>query len=336
MHFRRRPVASAIFGSLGPPRLPLLRSSSRLLSLFRKPRPDIRGRTPPGPERCAGLLWTVAACLLAVNVPDAAELKPETIKAFEHYRQVTEARIQRELNGDVPFLWVDRLPEREREERYAELRAGAVVVEKLETREEGDKIDVPKGRIHHWIATIVIPGVGLEQTLAMVGDYDRYAEIYSPVAGTCCGVIESRLLERDGDRYKAFLRLYAKKVWTLVHNTEYDVRFLRLDENRAHVPSHATRIQEVEHPGTPEEREKPEGQDRGTMWRFANYCSFEERGGDTYMQCESITLTRGVPFLVNVIIRPIINGLPKDLLQLTLGAARRHLTGEPSAEDASR
>ena len=83
---------------------------------------------------------------------------------------------------------------------------------------------------------------------------------------------------------------------------------------------------EVEHPGTPEEREKPEGNDRGVMWRFYNYCSFEERADSTYMQCENITLSRSLPFPVNMIVKPFITGLPKDKLTFTLEAARRYLT----------
>ena len=86
------------------------------------------------------------------------------------------------------------------------------------------------------------------------------------------------------------------------------------------------RIVEVEQPDTPDEREKPEGRDRGFMWRFNNYCSYEERADDTYMQCESITLTRGIPFFLHVFIRPFVNGIPKDGLTFTLEATRRHLT----------
>ena len=43
------------------------------------------------------------------------------------------------------------------------------------------------------------------------------------------------------------------------------------------------------------------------------------------MQCESITLTRGIPLLLNVFIRPFVNGIPKDSLTFTLEATRRHL-----------
>lgn len=52
-----------------------------------------------------------------------------------------------EVEGEAPFLWVDRLPDDEREETYVKLRAGEVTIEKLETRVEGEKIDVPKATV---------------------------------------------------------------------------------------------------------------------------------------------------------------------------------------------
>ena len=225
-----------------------------------------------------------------------------------------------ELDGEAAFLWVDRLPDAENEEAYQKLRAGEVVIEKLETRDDGDKIEIPSGKVHHWVGTVLIPNVTLEQTIAMVQDYDRYAEIYAPQ------VRESRLLSRDGNRFKVRAQLFEKKLLTWVGNTEYDAEFIFLNATRVHVPSYSTRIAEIEHPDTPQEREKPEGNDRGYMWRFYNYCSFEHRDTDTYMQCESIALSLRLPFFVNVFVAPFVNGFSRDKMTFTLEATRTHLT----------
>ena len=256
----------------------------------------------------------------AVGVVTAAELKPRTVEAFDRYVAVTESRMRTELEGEARFLRMDRLADDARAEVQAELRAGQVVVEKLETRADGNTIDIPDGTINHLVGTVLIPETTLEETIAMVQDYDRYAQIYAPQ------VRESRLLSRDGNRFTAYTQTYKKKVITAVHNTEHDVEFIYLDRHRVHAPSYSTRIQEVEHPDSPEEREKPEGNDRGIVWRLYNYCSFEERSGDTYMQCESITLSREFNFFQNLVIRPFIAGLPEELMTFTLGAARRYLT----------
>ena len=189
---------------------------------------------------------TIAAWISAVAVVNAAELKAKTLEAWERYVTVTEARMQTELEGEAPFLWVDRLADDEREEAYARLRAGEVVIERLETRDGDDKIDMPDGRVHHWIGTALIPGVTLDQTMALVQDYPRYAEIYGP------DVRESRVLEQDGSRFRVYFQFYTKKVWTVVLNTEHDVEYQLLDDARAYVPSRSTRIVEIEHPDTPE------------------------------------------------------------------------------------
>ncbi len=282
-----------------------------------------RSRSRGSAHRASPRVYLVVLVVMtaAVAALQAADLKPQTIEAFDRYVTVTEARMQAELAGEAPFLWVDRLADDEREDAYARLRAGEVVVDRLETRADDEEIKIPDGKIHHWIGAVLIPGVTLDQTIALIEDYDRYAEVYNP------DVQQSRLLGRDGSRFRVYLRLFKKKVVTIVLNTEYDAEVVRLGETRAHVPSYSTRIVEVEHPDTPEEREKPEGSDRGFMWRFYNYCSYEARDGDVYMQCESITLTRGIPFLLNVFIRPFINGVPKDGLTFTLEATRKRLTG---------
>ena len=80
---------------------------------------------------------------------------------------------------------------------------------------------------------------------------------------------------------------------------------------------------------TPAAELKPEtvqAFDRGFAWRLNNYCSFEERAEGTLMQCESITLTRGIPFLFGVVVPPFVTSVPREKLTVTLQAARTHLT----------
>jgi hypothetical protein len=53
---------------------------------------------------------------------------------------------------------------------YAQLRQGEIIIEQLETLESAKHIKVPDGLIHHWIAASFIPGVSLQQTLALLQD----------------------------------------------------------------------------------------------------------------------------------------------------------------------
>ena len=64
----------------------------------------------------------------------------------------------------------------------------------------------------------------------------------------------------------------------------------------------------------------------GFLWRFNNYCSFEQRDEGTYMQCESVSLSRGLPFLVGAIVKPFVTAIPKETMTFTLAAARERLS----------
>ena len=260
------------------------------------------------------VIWFVAITTLA-----AAELKPKTLAAFDRYVAVTEARIRSEVEGERPFLWADRLAPDEQAEVYARLAEGEVQVERLETQDGDDKISIPSGLVHHWIGTVLIPGVSLESTIALVRDYNRYAEFYRP------NVRKASILEQDGDRFKVYAQLYIKKVLTAVLDTEYDAEFIVIDDRKTYVPSRTTRILEVEDHDTPDERLKPEGRDRGFLWRFNNYCSFEQRDEGTYMQCESVSLSRGLPFLVGALVKPFVTAIPMETMTFTLAAARQRL-----------
>ena len=264
----------------------------------------------------------IGCMALAASAATAAavELEPQTVRAFDRYVQLTEERMRAEVGGESPFLWLDRLDAAERDAVLARLRSGEVVMEPLETRDGGDEVDIPFGMVHHWIGTALIPGVTLDRTIAMVQDYDRYPEVYAP------DVRAAAIREREGNRFEVYLRLYTKRVLTWVADTEHSVEYVAVDDTRMHVPSRSTRILEIEHADTPRERAKPEGDDRGFAWRLNNYCSFEERDEGTLMQCESITLTRGIPFLLGVVLRPFVTGVPREKLTLTLEAARRRLT----------
>ena len=205
----------------------------------------------------------IACMALAASsvVADAAKLKPETVRAFDRYVHLTETRMQAEIGGRTRFLWLDRLSDADREEVLTRLRSGEIVIEPLETRDGGDEIDIPSGMAHHWIGTVLIPGVTLDRAIAMMQDYERYPEIYAP------DVQAAAVRARKDNRFEVYLRLYTKKVLTWVADTEHRVEYIAVDDTRMHVPSRSTRILEVAHPDTPRERTKPEGKDRGLAWR---------------------------------------------------------------------
>jgi hypothetical protein len=153
--------------------------------------------------------------------------------------------------------------------------------------------------------------------MAGVRNYDNHKNLYRPE------VIDSRTLSQQGDNFKIHLRLLKKKILTVVLNTEHDVRYFPLDKTRVHSRSYSTRIQEVDDPGKPAERQLPVGNDHGFLWRLNSYWRFQERDGGVYVECEAISLTRGVPTGFGWLITPIVRDLPRESLTNTLGATRQ-------------
>jgi hypothetical protein len=246
----------------------------------------------------------------------AVTLKPHTSAAFDVYVAESDRQAQASLSDPGMFLRVDAA---QRSADHEALRKGRVVIERLETRRDGKAIDVPDGMIHHWSGVVFVPGATVDQALLFLQDYDRHQEYFAPaVAG-------SKLLERDGDRFRMFLRFSLKRVITVVVNSEHEAHYTRLDPGRAHTRAVSTRITQVEDAGTPDERELPVGDDGGYLWRFNTNWRFLERDGGTYVQCESITLTRSIPVLLRPIVRPFVTSIPRDSLNFTLERTRSEL-----------
>jgi hypothetical protein len=250
-------------------------------------------------------LALTAICALSLQ---AAELKPVTVEAFEQYIRATEARLD-EAEG---ALWADQSPA-----RAARVKAGEIVVEPFTGKPS--RAVQGGGLIHDWVGSVFIPGAAIDQTLALVQDYNRHKNIYKPE------VIDSRLLSHEGNHFRIYLRLLKKKVITVQLNTEHIVDYIQLGPKRWRSISKTTKIAEVDNPGKPNEREKPPGTGEGFLWKLDSYWRFEERDGGTWVECQAISLTRDVPTGLGWLIEPIIRNLPKESLENTLRATRAAL-----------
>ncbi len=266
--------------------------------------------------RRRSFLLALPTLLLSRRSSSAAELRPRTVAAFDRYVRLTEAR----LDSAAPFLWVDALAARDGTNQRDALRRGALFIEPIVMTDGGRAIDVPDGLIHHWIGATFVPRAPLDRVIALLQDYDHHAEIYKP------HVARSRLIARDGDRFTAFLRFYQKKVITVVINSEHDARFTRLADGRAESRIRSTRVSEVDRPDTPQEAEKPQGRDGGYMWRLNSYWRLLEADGGTYVQCESVTLTRSIPTGFGWLVRPFVTSIPRESLTFTLDTTRQALS----------
>jgi hypothetical protein len=249
----------------------------------------------------------------------AAELTPAMTAAFDRYARLTEQRINAEVARPAEFLWIDSLPQNRRADVLRGLQQGGVIIERLETRDGSKEIGVPDGLIHHWVGTVFAPKVGVKEAVALMQDYDRHSTYFAPA------IARSKLLEREGTRFRVALRFNVKKIISVTMDTENEAEFFHPSADRSHSRIRSTRVSEIADAGTPQEKPKAPGEENGFMWNLNTYWRFLERDGGTYIQCESLTLTRDVPFALAWIIRPIVTQMPKESLTFTLAKTRSAL-----------
>jgi hypothetical protein len=279
----------------------------------------------PLPEASMSFRTMVIAAALAVLIAapiGARDLKPAAAAAFDRYIRLTEARMDNEVAGRSPFLWIDRQPENERALLRRRLSSGEIVSDRLETRDGNRRIEIDDALLHHWVGTVLHPGVTLDRVIAFVQDYSRYPERFAPL------IQRAEVLSHTDDHFNVAMRTWTKKVIVVVIDAEYPVDYRRLSPTRVHARSAARNIFHVEDPGKPTEKRIPGDQSSGFLWRFNNYCSFETVPEGVYEQCEAISLTRDAPFGLGLIIRPFITNIPRDTLAFTLGAVRKGVTGK--------
>jgi hypothetical protein len=245
----------------------------------------------------------------------ATELKPETVAAFERYTRAAEEQMGEDLRLNH-FLIVDRLPEEQRQQAYAQLQHGEIRIEELHVEEDHHPIRVPNGLIHHWAGIIFIPKATLSEVASVLHDYNHEPDIYKP------DIRRSKLLEQEGKASKIYLQFYSKSIVTVVLNAYFDVTETQIGPTREESASRSTRIVEVADPGAPNEHERNDGVDHGYMWRLCSYWRIEQQDGGVYVQNESITLTRTVPVLLAWLINPLTKSIPHDVLLRTLTNTR--------------
>jgi hypothetical protein len=259
--------------------------------------------------RTLALFVAGACCLAAVPVRSlAAELKTETVAAYERHLRAREAEAAARLRPERNFLWIDDSPERKKR-----VRKGEVVVEPS----SGDgQISVPGGLIHDWAGAIFIPGATIDMVFAVLHDYDNYKAYYKPT------VVDSRLLTRTGNQYTFRLRLKKKAIVTAVVEGDYLSRYSSAGPGRWYGRERSTRLVEIENGGTPEETALPPGKGHGFLWRLDAFTRFQEADGGVYVEVEALVLSRDIPSYVAWFVQPIVRRLSRGSMETSLEETR--------------
>jgi hypothetical protein len=278
-------------------------------------------------KNMAWLLGLAFVCALSASPGRATELKPQTAAAFDEYARANEARMADDLRANR-FLVVDTLPESARRQAYADLSSGHVYVQPVDALSHGQPIHVPNGLIHDWVGVVFISGATLTHVVNVLRDYDRHQDIYKP------DVRRSMLLDQNGDESHVFMQFYNKSIISVVLNANFDAYYTSLNPARAEGKSYSTRIAEVEDAGKSGERELPVGNDHGYLWRMYSYWRIEQKDGGVYVQVESLGLSRPVPAVLGLLVRPLLRSIPEAYLTRLLDSTRKAVTDSLSHEVA--
>ena len=257
--------------------------------------------------------FTVALGLLADGGGSTGHLQPATLDGWNQYVSVVEARRQSEVRRTDRFLVMDHVATPEAERRA--VVSGEMVVRRVETPAPGRAaLVVEDALVHHWRGAVLLRGASLDTVMT---------RLQTEAPPTSPEVLRASVLARGPLFIKVFLRIQRTKIVTAVYNTEHDVRFLQHAPTRAESRSVATRIAEVEHAGTARERELASGTDRGFLWRLNAYWRYESVPEGVIAECESISLSRDVPFGLGAIVGPTIRSTARESMERTLISLRQ-------------
>jgi hypothetical protein len=245
----------------------------------------------------------------AANGQPKTTLKKETINAFEAYVTKFEKKINDRISGAKPFLWIDTQNPDSRDRA----RRGEALIFKSD-----ENVDVPDGIIHVWGVTAFVAGARTEDAVKLLLDYNRHKNVYPSVT-------DSRILAKDGDTVKGYLRFRYTKAITVVLNSEHLAKLTKLGQGRYSISVRSTRFAEVAGFGTPDERELPEGKDSGFLWRLNSYWFLDQKKDGIFIECQSLTLSRNIPFGLGWIIGSFVESIPRDSLKELIEGTRKAL-----------
>jgi hypothetical protein len=217
----------------------------------------------------------------AVCVIYAADLKPETSAAFDHYVKLTEEGIEKHTSSDFLLLGQNA-------KQKTLVWLGQTVIEPKKTLDQGHEIDIPDGLMQDWVGDIFLEGTTLDRVRDMLLNFADYKNYFKQQ------IIESRLVKRDGDHFDAFLRLYKRQVTPIVLNTQLSAVYTSVDPSRAYVICRSTHLAEAAHPNKKStyDQERSPGEASGYLWRVNLYYRLYQADDGVYAELELISLSR--------------------------------------------
>jgi hypothetical protein len=104
--------------------------------------------------------------------------------------------------------------------------------------------------------------------------------------------------------------------------TEYCSRVVRVSDHEYYSLNQATRVQDIQGFGTPDEHKLPVGQGNGFIWKLYSVTRFQERDGGVYVEFEAVVLTRDIPASVRFMVKPLVTKFSRNSLLVSLTQTR--------------
>ncbi|HUA18775.1 MAG TPA: hypothetical protein VMB25_08525 [Bryobacteraceae bacterium] len=256
-------------------------------------------------------LAMAALLLLNPRLSPAAHLSRPAEQAFESYITNLEARWKRQHAASDTCLAALPPAGASRADAERKLLAGVVLAEPV----HGGSWEVDGGLLHHWRAASYVPGAGLADMLALLHDDSQLSRYYAPE------IVSSRSPDGDGT---VLIRFRRQLVITVVLDAAFDTESA-IAGDCGYSFSRSEHIWQVDDPGNAREHRRQEGADDGFLWRLNSYWSFQEWRQGLLIECEAVSLTRGVPAGLGWLLAPIIQTLPRNSLEFTLTSTRNAL-----------
>ena len=294
------------------------------ISMTNPPRTVSPGPVEPssrGYRHRAAVAFSLTLLILsAVTISKAAELKPHTLEAWNSYVHDAAEFMEQRVKGDHPFLWVDESPELKKR-----VLAGEAVVA------PHDHGKITNGLIHDWIGAIYFPGATLDQVTAVLNDYDHYKDMYAPM------IVKSKVLERTDHSEKVNLLMVGKAVGVIgAVDTDDEIHSVKVDSERIYSVSNSVRAQEISDYGKPSEHLLPQDQGPGYVWRTFGVTRLMHRDGGVYLEMETVSLSRGIPWEFRWLVEPVTQRLPRSFMTQTLNDTREAMKKSVQAGFSSK
>jgi hypothetical protein len=231
----------------------------------------------------AGCGALIAFCVtLHASILPTLHLDSATLKAFQDYIANFEKSVPAQFAASGK-LWIDDECCGGKHDGFAN---GKPVVEPRENN------DVAHGSIHHFSGATHVKGGTIEAMSRIMQDYPNYARYFKPDLGAASGARQPD--SSPGDlHYKTRLVLVQTTLWlNVTFDSEYDVHYRRLDQDRWTARSTALSIKEQRDAKNPAEGTYPEGEDHGFLWRTNTYWFARQRNGGLDLEADSISLSR--------------------------------------------